>query len=302
MPEFSFADAAFVGFRFTRERPGAVAAWAGMTFAVNVTAAVFGALIGGDAFHAFNILGSHPTWEEVVQTFPPAAPAVLVVFLINFAGAALIYASAMRSFLGTDKTVTFRAGADEKRLFLVLWLYFFVYLLLDIVTGVALGLLEAIFGLFSPTTAGLLSMLSPAIMLIVPAIVIVRLSLAPVIAVDRKRIDLKESWVCTRGHFLPLAGSLALSFVLFVIVAFVAMMLIVALGNLASVGTGGLITAPQQAMANGAAKNFSPSAIVFGGISVAIFIGVFLPVILGPQVRAYQAYDAPDPVLEPAGA
>jgi hypothetical protein len=147
--------------------------------------------------------------------------------------------------------------------------------------------------------ANFLAFLAPIALFCLPLIVIVRLSLAPVIAVDRKRISLKESWVSTNGHFWPLAGSLVLSIGLFLVVAFVAMMLVMILTELASIGTHGAIAKPGDLFNRDA--SFGP-AVVFGEVVTAICIGLLLPVLLGPLVRAYQAYDAPDPISIPAKA
>jgi hypothetical protein len=299
MPDFSFTEAAFEGFRFTRERPGAVAAWALATFAFILLSGVLGALVGGDALRAFQALGGHPSVEQVLQAFPPAAAPILVTFLVNFAGAALIYASAMRSFIGIDKRVSFQIGEDERRLFLILVSCFGIYIVLNIVFGVIFGIVESIASLFSQEIPDFLSAIAPYVLVISPIFFIVRLSLCPVIAVDRKRINFKESWVSTKGHFWPLTASLIISLLCFSIVAVVAFMLVVILTELASISTGGFISRPGELLNPEETGKFLTPAMVFAGVIWAVFVGVFLPVILGPQVRAYQAYDAPDPVVGP---
>jgi hypothetical protein len=205
----------------------------------------------------------------------------------------VVYASALRSFMGLDHRVSFRVGADERRLFLLLVGYGLVYWLFTVITGVVFGFAENVAEALSPSAANFLAFLAPIAMFCLPTFVIVRLSLAPVIAVDRKRISLKESWVSTKGHFWPLASSLLLSIGLFLIVAFVALMLVMILTELASIGTHGAIAKPGDL--------FNPDAtvgpaVLFGEIITAICIGLLLPVLLGPLVRAYQAYDAPDPL------
>ncbi len=296
MRDFSFTEAAFEGFRFTRERPGSVAAWAAMTFIFILLSGVLGALVGGDALRAFQALGGHPTLEQIFQVFPPAAPPILVTFLVNFAGAALIYASALRSFMGIDKAVLFRIGQDERRVFFILVIYFGIYIFMNILLGVAFGIVESIASLFSQVIPETLNSIAPYILVISPIFLIVRLSLCPVIAVDRKRISFKESWVSTKGHFWPLAGSLFLSLLSFTVVAIVAFLLVIILTEIASIGTGGFIAKPGDLLNPEERDKFLTPAMVFGGIIWAVFVGVFLPVILGPQVRAYQAYDAPDPI------
>ena len=299
MPDFSLTDAAFEGFRFTRERPGSVAAWALVTFVFNMATGLLGALVGGEALPAFQKAAGASDISQILTLLLPAAPALLITVLMELAGCSLVYASALRSFMGIDPKVTFRVGGDERRLFLLLFGYGIIYWIFVSLTGIAFGLLENITEVFSPEAANiLLNWVAPAGMFCVPTFIIVRLSLAPVIAVDRKRVSLKESWVSTKGHFWPLAGSLLLSIVCFLIVVFVALMLVMILTELASIGTHGAIAKPGDL--------FSPDptawpAIVFGEIVTAVCIGLLLPVVLGPLVRAYQAYDAPDPIA-PAAA
>jgi hypothetical protein len=299
MPNFSFTEAAFEGFRFTRERPGAVAAWAAVTFAFNVATGVLGALVGGDALRAFQAMSRGPDISQILPLLLPAVPALAITILMELVGASLVYASALRSFIGIDRKVSFRIGEDERRLFTLLVGYGVIYWLFTIITGMVFGLAENITEALSPSVANFLAWLAPIALFCLPLIVIVRLSLAPVIAVDRKRISLKESWVSTNGHFWPLAGSLVLSIGLFLIVAFVALMLIMILTELASIGTHGAIAKPGNLFS--ADPTFGP-AVVFGEVVTAVCIGLLLPVVLGPLVRAYQAYDAPDPVPIPSQA
>lgn len=293
MRDFSFTEAAFEGFRFTRERPGAVAAWAAVTFVFNLATGVLGALVGGEALRAFEAVSGGPDLGQILPLLLPAVPALIVTILMELAGASLVYASALRSFMGIDKSVSFRLSADERRLFMLLFGYGVIYWLLTMMTGMVFGLAENITEALSPSVANFLAFLAPFALFCLPLIVIVRLSLAPVIAVDRKRISLRESWVSTNGHFWPLAGSLVLSIGLFLVVAFVALMLIMILTELASIGTHGAIAKPGDLF--NANSTFGP-AVVFGEVVTAVCIGLLLPVVLGPLVRAYQAYDAPDPV------
>lgn len=299
MPEFSFTEAAFEGFRFTRERPGAVAVWAAATFAFNLATGVLGALVGGDALRAFQAMAKGPDLSQVLHLLVPAVPALAVTILMELLGASLVYASALRSCIGIDRKVTFRLGADERRLFMLLVGYGVIYWILTVIIGMMFGLAENIAEALSPSVANFLAFLAPIALFFLPLIVLVRLSLAPVIAVDRKRISLKESWVSTNGHFWPLAGSLILSIGLFLVVAFVALMLVMILTELASIGTHGAIAKPSDLFNPEA--TFGP-AVVFGEVVTAVCIGLLLPVLLGPLVRAYQAYDAPDPIGTPAQA
>jgi hypothetical protein len=291
MPDFSLTNAAFEGFLFTRERPASVAAWAVATFVFNLVTGVLGAMVGGDALRAFQAAASTSDISQILPLLLPAVPALAVTILTELAGASVVYASALRSCMGIDRKVSFRVGADERRLFLLLVGYGLIYWMFTVATGLAFGLAENIAEALNPSVANFLAFVAPIAMFCLPTIVIVRLSLAPVIAVDRKRISLKESWISTNGHFWPLAGSLMLSIGLFMVVAFIAMMLVMILTELASIGTHGAIAKPGDLF-----NNTAWPAVVFGEIVTATCIGILLPVLLGPLVRAYQAYDAPDPV------
>jgi hypothetical protein len=302
MPSFLPAQAAFEGFRFTRERPGAVAAWAGATLAFNLASGVLGALIGGSAMVDFKALAQQQPFDlsAFVQLLPRLLPALVITVLINLAGSAVVYPSAVRSFMGIDRKVAFRAGEDERRILLLLVGYGLIYFVVSAVTGVCFGFLENIFGAFSAQLGQFVHFLSILADFVLPTAVIVRLSLAPVIAVDRKRISLKESWVSTKGHFWPLAVSLMLSIGLYLVVVFVGLLVVMSLAQVLSIPTNGAIS-PGSLTGAGhdtLADLIKPAAIFFELIT-AMMVAMVLPVVIGPLVRAYQAYDEPD--APPAG-
>jgi hypothetical protein len=312
MPSFSPTDAAFEGFRFTKERPGAVAAWAGVTLLFSLASSLLAALIGGSAMAQFEALTDQYSWSDLVTVLPRLLPAVFVAVVINLAGSAVVYASAVRSFIGIDRKVSFHAGEDERRIILILLVYGLVYLVVSAVWGVCFGFLVNILNALFPQLhdaivsaipwVSIRAFLSALFLAFPPIAAIVRLSLAPVIAVDRKRINFRESWVSTHGHFWPLAGSLALSVFLYLVVVFVALMLVMALAQVLSISTQGAIG--PQTLTGGADRTtladlLKPAAI-FAELLTAAMVAAALPVIFGPLVRAYQAYDAPDAPPQPA--
>lgn len=297
MTSFSPTDAAFEGFRFTKERPGAVAAWAGATLVFNFASGLLGALMGGSAMVEFQSLAAQQPFDfgALLHLLPRLLPTLIVTVLINLAGSAVVYPSAMRSFIGIDKRVTFRAGADERRILLLLLGYGLIYFVVSALTGLCFGFLENVTGAFSPQVGNFIAFLAGIAGFAIPTIVIVRLSLAPVIAVDRKRISLKESWVSTKGHFWPLAGSLLLSIGLYLIVVFVGLLVVMSLAQVLSIPTGGAISPGSLTGAerSSLADLIKPAAI-FAELLTATMVAMLLPVIFGPLVRAYQAYDEPD--------
>jgi hypothetical protein len=301
MPNFSPTDAAFEGFRFTRERPGAVMAWAGVSLLFNLVSAFVALLVGGRAFRDFQSMdGKSLDIPAIWALFLPAAPALAVILVVTLLGVALVYASALRMFVGIDKRVSFRFGEDERRIGYIVMGYSLIYFAITVVTVIGFGVVESISDAFSPWLAGFLAWVAPLALFAIPTFIIVRLSLAPIIAVDRKRISLKESWVSTKGHFWPLAGSLILSIGMFLVAAFLALMIVSFLNHLVSIGTGGFV--PSDLIVRQQTDNPSIPTLVISEIIASAATGFLLPVVLGPLVRAYQAYDAPDPVPTPVHA
>jgi hypothetical protein len=298
---FSPTDAAFVGFRFVKERPGAVAAWAAVSLVFNLLSAFVGLILGGQALRSFQAqAGKVDDLQMVFQLLLPASPALIAIAAITLAGMALVYASALRLFVGAEDHVTFRFGPDERRVALTIVAFSLIYFAVTVVVLVVLGLVANISDAFSPFLAGFFIWVTPMALFAASTFVIVRLSLTPVIAVDRRRISLKESWVSTRGHFWRLAGSLVLSIGLFVVMAFLALMIVAALNHAISIGTGGVV--PRDLLVREQTDDSSIFPLIVSEVIASISNGMLLPVVLGPLVRAYQAYDAPDAPPAPARA
>ncbi|MDR3448216.1 MAG: hypothetical protein P4M15_00430, partial [Alphaproteobacteria bacterium] len=293
MPNFSPTDAAFVGFRFVKERPGAVAAWAGAFFVCNVLSEWIALLFGGDALRNFQQnAGNLDDLRAVFSLFLPAAPVVFTVLLISLIFFSVIIASGLRSFLGIDSHVRFYFAKDELRIALLIVLFWALYFFLLVVIFMGLGIISNISDVFSPFIGGFFVWVTPMALFAAVVFVNIRLSLVPIIAVDRKRIDPRESWVSTRGHFWPLAGALVLSLILLIVMGFLAFMIVAAVNDILTASTHGIV--PKDLLLVKQADESSLLALVLGQVLASLSWGALLPVILGPLVRAYQAYDAPD--------
>ncbi|HEY4031833.1 MAG TPA: HRDC domain-containing protein [Caulobacteraceae bacterium] len=298
---FSPADAAFIGFKFVKERPSAVAAWAAVSLVFNLLSAFVGLLLGGQALRTFQAqAGKVDDLQTVFQLLVPAAPALLSIAVITLAGMALVYSSALRIFVGRESHVTFRIGQDEKRVAMTIVTFTLIYFAVTVAVLVGLGLAANISEAFSSFIGGFFVWVTPLVLFSVTTFVIVRLSLTPIIAVDRGRISLKESWVSTRGHFWPLTGSLVLSVVVFIVMAFLALMIVAALNHAISVGTNGAV--PRDLLVRDQNDDSSIFPLIVSEVIASISNGMLLPVVLGPLVRAYQAYDAPDAQAQAAPA
>ncbi len=291
MASFSPTAAAFLGFRFVKERPSAVATWAGVSFVFNMLSAFAALVLGGQALRVFQAsAGKLDDLTAIFELLLPATPALIAIAVITLAGMALVYASALRIFVGLESHVTFRVSEDERRVAMTVVAFTFIYFITTVVVLVGLGVMANISDAFSSWLGGFFAWVTPVALFAATTFVIVRLSLTPIIAVDRKRISLKESWVSTKGHFWPLAGSLALSLILFAVTAFMALMIVAALNHALSVGTGGAV--PRDLLVRNSDDNPSVLTLMISEIIASICNGVLLPVVLGPLVRAYQAYDA----------
>jgi hypothetical protein len=293
MPNFSPTDAAFVGFRFVKEKPSAVAAWAAVSLVFNLLSAFVGLLLGGQALRTFQSQADKiDDLTTIFHLLLPASPALIAIAIITLAGMALVYSSALRIFVGKEDHVTFRISHDERRVALTILAFTAISFAVTVVVPVGLGLIANISGAFSSWLGGFFVWVTPLTLFAVTTFVIVRLSLTPIIAVDRKRISLKESWVSTRGHFWPLAGALVLSIGLFVVMAFLALMIVAALNHAISLGTNGVV--PRDLLSREQTDDSSIFPLIVSEVIASISNGMLLPVVLGPLVRAYQAYDAPD--------
>ncbi len=301
-PNFSLTDAAFEGFRFTRERLGAVAAWALVSLVFNLLSAFAALILGGQALRSFQAMANKvDDLSALFGLLVPALPALAAIAIITLAGMGLVYSSALRIFVGREDHVTFRIGDDERRVAMTIVAFSLIYFAVTAVVVFGLGVAASISDGFSTWLGSFFAWVTPLALFAATTFVIVRLSLTPIIAVDRKRISLKESWNSTRGHFWPLMGSLILSVGLFLITAFLALMIVSALNHAISLGTGGVVPRDLLVRPDNADGSSLPT-LILSEIIASISNGVLLPVVLGPLVRAYQAYDAPDAPVTPVPA
>jgi hypothetical protein len=267
----------------------------------NLLSAFVGLVLGGQALRTFQAqAGKVDDLQTVFQLLLPASPALIAIAVITLAGMALVYSSALRLFVGKESHVSFRIGQDEKRVALTIIAFSLIYFAVTVAVLVGLGLAANISEAFSSFIGGFFVWVTQLAVFAATTYVIVRLSLTPIIAVDRGRISLKESWVSTRGHFWPLAGSLALSIGLFLIMAFLALMIVAALNHAISAGTNGVV--PRDLLVRDETDDSRIFPLIVTEVIASISNGMLLPVVLGPLVRAYQAYDAPDSPREAAPA
>lgn len=265
MTEFSATDAAFEGFRLTRERPGAVAVWAGFLLLGGL---VFGALavaLGGEALNSLMRAGERgqPDPREMMAAFGRLAPLALIAIPLSLLYYAMLYSAVYRAILrpGEGGPGFLRLGGDELRVAGALVALFLLALVAGIVFAVGAGLLAQA-GQAMGGAGRLIGLLGALAMLGLAIWIAVRLSLALPMTFHQRRIRVFESWPLTRGRFWPLLGAYVLALVLILVVSLLALLIYFAV----AVGVAG----GPEAAAQGLQPDYSsfatwlaPAAIVF---------------------------------------
>ncbi|MDP1875825.1 hypothetical protein [Phenylobacterium sp.] len=297
MTNFSPGDVAFEGFRLTREHPRVVMIWALFHLLVSFVSATALILLGGDVLQqAENAAEMSPAemavfMREMAPAYLTLAPIGLFVVSVS---AAAVYRLQLRPMEGAERGYL-RFGADEVRLIVLTLIYY----LLTIGGVLALSLVAAIAAAVASLAGqGAMTLVGSAMMLFFGGLwlyVLVRLSLAPVLTFDQKRLVIFGSWSLTRGRFLRLFGAYVLALVTVIVVSLLAMVIFAALAGIVTVALGGGLDSVGEA--------FQPDFSSFGAyISAqtvlylmfnAVLTAIYYPVILSPQVVAYQAFSAP---------
>jgi hypothetical protein len=226
---FSPSDAAFEGFRLTRQRPLTVLLGWPLIFLIGLV------LIGAAVFAAVGPDGFEDLQTASASASSDAAPAEMLAMLSRLGGlfmlliplaivfSAMSYAAVFRAVLRpTEKGLFYyRLGGDELRIVLVSFVLF-VILFAGIVLAAALvGGLSAIAGSAGgAAAAGLTGVVGGIACAAVLIWLSVRLCLALPITFAEKRIALFDSWGLTRGRFWPLLGMVLLVFVFTIVVSF----------------------------------------------------------------------------------
>ncbi|WP_375269748.1 hypothetical protein [Phenylobacterium sp.] len=298
MTTFSSGDAAFEGFRLTRENPRVVLAWSIFHFVVSSIGAVVLIAFGGDAMTQ---LAEQPEAapDEMTALLRQMAPAYLILAPLGLATMSAIAAAVYRLQLRPQEGGFghLRFGADEIRLVLLTLIYY----VLAVIGLVGLILLAGVI-------AGVVAAVAPdaqapaawATLLFCGGLIIyalVRLSLAPVLTFQERRLVVFGSWSLTRGHFWRLLGAYVLAGLTIAVVTLLTTVIFAAVLGIISVTMGrGL---------EGVGAVFQPDfSSISAYVTVETFIylvvtavlnAIYYPVILSPQVVAYRAFRTPEP-------
>ena len=289
MAEFSIPDVAFTGFRVVRRHPKALIAW--WVYALVLTLAfaiVLMSLAGPDVARLVAYSAQpNPDPAQFVLLMERLAPASAVLLLVEIAFYSVVSAAMIRSVLRPrdDRFGFLRVGMDELRQFglglltVVVFLGSYVSLIVVIQMLASLALVAG-----RETAAAIIVLLLP-FLLGVLLVLAVRLSLAPALTFDTRRIRLLESWALTRHRFWSLLGTYLLTIALVATVYFLSVLLIYAV---TAIFNGGNPAASSLADAISARSYLSPTGLLQAGLSAGVCALVW-PVLFAPSAAIYSA-------------
>ncbi|WP_333586633.1 hypothetical protein [Phenylobacterium sp.] len=293
MTTFSAGEAAFEGFRLSREQPRTILVWAIFHFVVSVVSALVLISMSGDVLELME-RSDELTPDEVTQMMMGLAPSTVVLAPLGLAVMAVIAAAVYRLHLRPQEAGLgyLRLGADEVRLAALTIIYYFLSLIgllaLIFLSGVAAGI-AAVIGAGS---GGLVAIGVFTFCLGLWLFTLVRLSLAPVITFDTRRLSVFESWRLTKGRFLGLFGAYVLAVATIIVVSLLMMVIFTAVAGVITVMGGGSIqdvSAVFQPDLSSVGAYFSVQTVAYL-IFNALIMAIYYPVLLSPQVVAYRAF------------
>lgn len=289
MVAFSPIDAAFEGFRVTREKPLAVLTWAGLFTATIVAAAIL--IVMGFAPRIEGAADFNPeNPQEVMAVMTQLAPVLLALMTVWVILSGVISAAIYRRVLAPQdgRNNYLRLGKDEWRQIGALFLCLLAAMAFNIGVSIALALPAR---LLESSGAGAFGRALIEITTLALQIWFgLRLSLVPAMTFANQKIDILSAWKMTRGHLPRLLGM----FVLSVLFAFIVWLLISIISTfLAVLMAGGDMSVMSQLQNPQAGL----SAAATGAVLVYFLISLLTPVLLmviiqAPTAVAYKALAA----------
>jgi hypothetical protein len=283
MADFSIQDVAFTGFGVVRQHPKALLAWwlYALAFAL-VLGMVFVGLAGADFMKFMAVSAQRPSDPgQLLALMGRLAPAYFGILVLALVSNAILAAAMIRAVLQPrdDRFGYLRLGEDELRqlgLVLLTFLVFMgIYFGVAIVVGVVGGVIMAV---TKAAPAVLLFALFLSVVAVMTAVA-VRLSLAPALTFDTRRINLFGSWSLTRGRFWRLFGAYVLVIALALVVYLLSLLLIFAVGAILNGGDPSALWRSPDTLS--LKSFFSPprlaQTVLNAGVSALIWPLVFTP-------------------------
>ncbi len=297
---FSPTDAAFEGFRLTREKPLVIVYWGVASLLISLATAVLMVTLIGPDMAAITQMGQSSDPEAVLAMAPVMGKLYGLTIPLSLITSAIFTCAAYRALLRPQDSAFgyLRFGADELRMIL---LFFVLTLLFIAVLAGALVLLALIVAGLSfafggggggTAAAGALGgVIGFLLVLGVGAFFFVRMSLAAPMTFSERRLAIAPAWRMTRGRFWPLLGAYFLAWVLALVVVLLGFAIVVAI--IAAIW--GL-----QAIGQVTSPDFSSLAAYFTpAMGLSLLISGFLSalqyaIVLSPPAVAYRELSATD--------
>jgi hypothetical protein len=289
MAEVSMRDAAFTGFRVVREHPRALAVWA--LYALVLSLVFGGILIGlmGRDLTTLLRLSAQPATDpnSLMPIVGRIAPSYFLFVMVALGFNSVLAAAMIRAVLRPSESRLgfLRFGADELRQLGLAILTFLLFLAANF------GLFGVIFGSASSPAGGFVLVVGVLGGFAALIYVAVRLSLAPALTFESRRINLLGSWALTRGRFWPLLGAYVLTVALVAMVWILSQLVVLALGVVLSGGD--MQAATLQPDMSSLRAYFTPYRMIQTVLSAGVSALVW-PVLFTPPVAIYRS-------LAPAG-
>lgn len=290
---FSSSDTAFEGFRLTREKPVAVAIWAGVQLAATVIFAALGATLLSGELQAIQTYSASPTPDPagaaaIMGALAKICAVLLVPAVLLFATTTCaVYRAVLRP---QEKAFGYvRLGGDELRQFLICLVFVAMLLAAMMVLVFVLTFVSAGIGMLASAPAE--SMIALAVPLSQLAWIVlfvwlaVRMSLTGPMTLARGRLSLRDGWMLTRGHFWRLLGCYFIAAVLSLLVALLGLAIVMAGAMLIGGGMAGIGEVMNPDTTSLAAR-FTPVAIFVMAAS-AIFNALQNTIVYAPAAVAY---------------
>jgi hypothetical protein len=288
MRSFSPTDAAFEGFRLTRERPRAVLAWAACYLIFSYLLAMAADLTLGPQSKA--LMADLQRASADPAAFWPAARKIAPFFLagvpLSLIFQAIFTSAVYRAVLRPEESSRgyLRLSMDELRMMalnvvmsLIWGVTLFGVLMVSVFTAVSLGAAAA------PGLVLVGDVLTMAAF-VAAIVILVRLSLAGPLTFNERRLRVFESWSLTRGSFWRLLGAYVLAFAMgAVVLVLMGLILLVVASILVQLNGGG--------MAALSAPSPGPVIIVLAfvvQVATALIFTSFYVVLKAPAAQAYK--------------
>ncbi len=307
MAELSPSDTAFEGFRLTREKPQALAVWAGFSLVVSLIS--LGLMLSSGLAKAMLLAeqgNSDPT--ATFAALMNGGPAYFVMLAFGLVVQGVMMSAVFRAVLRPeDKRYGYlRLGMDELRqvvLFLILVVVLMVAMfLIVLVGGVVSALVHGLLGSLGSGGVALGVLVGFVIgigMVVLALYVVVRLSLAPPMTFAAGRLRVRHAWKMTKGSFWRLLGTYFLAMVMFIVVLVLALIVVAGIGGVLGLmlgyGMGGVGSIFHPDLSSLKAYLTIPT-MVYTVFSAAL-TAVYYAVVFAPPAAAYKVLSANHPEL-----